>query len=180
MTLRYFSWAVILVGYTVVLGQQQDQRPRERQEQEQQRQQQQQEQRRPTLGPPPEPSLSGPRSSTTTDPRKLLRIQKIFIEPIDNLLSEKLASGLSKMGRFRLVTQRNEADAVLRGTCFDSRRLKTLHSEVYINDRVSGASIWQDIVRRPFNPPLLAKAVDDTAVRVLADLGGSIQEAQHK
>lgn len=153
--------------------------PQERQEPQQQ--EHQQPQQRPTLGPPPdEPSLSGPRTSTTTDPKKLLRVQKIFVEPIDNNLSDKLITGLAKMGRFRIVAQRHAADAVLRGTCLDSRRLKSLHSEVYLNDGANGASIWQDVVRRPYNPPPLAKAVDNTATLILDHLNGSIQEAQHK
>jgi hypothetical protein len=178
----------MLMAGATLWGQQQPQGRQEHQEEEREEQRQQEpqqpppqgQQRRPTLGAPTEPSLSGPRTSPTSDPRKLLRIQKIFVEPMDNLLSEKLLSGLSKMGRFHIVTKREDSDAVMSGTCFDSRRLKSVHSEVYINDRGSGASIWQDIVRRPYNPPPLAKAIDDTAARILAHLSDSIQEAQHK
>ncbi len=177
MKLRYFGLSIILASHSLFWGQE----PKEQQKEQQQQEQQQQPQRRPTLGPPPdEPSLSGPRTSTTNDPKKLLRIQKIFVEPIDNYLSDKLMTGLAKMGRFRMVTQKSEADAVLRGSCFDSRRLKTVHSEVFLNDGHSGAAIWQDVVRLHYNPPPLAKAVDNTAVRILDDLSGSIQEAQHK
>ena len=151
------------------------------QQQEQQKPQDQREEKRPTLGAPTEPSLGGgPRTSTTNDPKKLLHVQKIFVESIDNFLSDKLAADLAKLGRFRLVATRNEADAVLRGTCLDSRRLRSVHSEVYLNDRISGVSIWQDVVRRPFNPPALPKAVEDTAAVIVAHLSDSIQEAQHK
>ena len=80
----------------------------------------------------------------------------------------------------RIVADRKDADTVVMGTCFDSRRLKTVHSEIFLHDRASGASIWQDIVRRHYNPPPLQKAVDDTAVMILAHLGESIQEAQRK
>lgn len=137
-------------------------------------------QERPTLGPAPAPSLSGPHSSTTNDPRKLLRIRTLFVERIDNSLSEKLVEGLAKMARFRIVGTRNQADAVLRGTCFDSHRLKIVHSEVFLSDRTGGSSIWQDNVRRPFNPPPLEKAVNDTASDILAHLGESIREAESK
>ena len=133
-------------------------------------------QQRPTLGPQT-PSLHGPRTSTTTDARKLARVQAIFVERMDNKFSEKLAEGLSKMGRFRVVASRKEADAVLRGTCFDSRRLKNVHSEVYLNDQSGGASIWQDSVRRPFNPPPLEAVVSETAQLILGHLKESVQEA---
>jgi hypothetical protein len=134
---------------------------------------------RPTLGPAPAPSLYGPRTSTTTDARKLVRIRTIFVERIDNSLSEKLADGLTKLTRFRVVTNRKEGDAVMRGTCADFRRLKSVHSEVYITDR-NGASVWQDSVRRPFNPPTLDKAVNETVLVILEHLAGSIREADRK
>ena len=134
----------------------------------------------PTLGKDEGPSLGGPRTSTTTDARRLLSVKTIFVDHIDNALGEKLADGLSRMGRFRIVADRKDADTVVMGTCFDSRRLKTVHSEIFLHDRASGASIWQDIVRRHYNPPPLQKAVDDTAVMILAHLGESIQEAQRK
>lgn len=137
-------------------------------------------QNRPTLGAAPPPSINGPRSSTTTDPQKLNRLRKIFVERIDNLLSDKLMEGLAKTGRFRIVADVKEADAVLRGTCFDSHRLKSVHSEVFISDRVTGASIWQDNVRHSFNPPALEKAVDDTAEIILEHLNESVREAQRK
>lgn len=135
-------------------------------------------QKRPTLGPAPAPSLTGPRSSTTTDPRRLNRLRKIFVESIDNSLSDKLMEGLAKSGRFRIVADAKEADAVLRGTCFDSHHLKSLHSEVFISDRVTGSSIWQDNVRRSFNPPSLEKAVDETAEIIIEHLNESVREAQ--
>jgi hypothetical protein len=148
-----------------------------------------QEQKPPTLGKEPEqqqkptlgeaPSLGGPRTSTTTDSHKLLRVRTVFIETIDNSLNEKLGEALSKAGPFRVVAKRSEADAILRGTCFDSRRLKRLHSEVFLTDP-RGGSIWQDIIREPFNPPALDKAVTDSAAVIAAHLGESIREAQRK
>ncbi len=137
-------------------------------------------QQAPTLGPSAAPSLSGPRTSSTTDPRKLVAIRTVFIEAIDNALGEKLAEGLVRLGRFRVVAQRTEADAVLRGSCFDSHRLRAVHSEVFLNDRSTGASIWQDNVRVPFNPPPLVKAVDATAAAVLHHLSESISEAERR
>ena len=124
-------------------------------------------QNRPTLGPPPAPSLRGPRSSTTIDARRLSHISKIYVERIDNKLSDKLMEGLSKLGHFRIVIEEKEADAVLRGSCLDSRRLKSVHSEVFISDRATGASIWQDSVRHPFNPPTLDKAPASKRVMVV-------------
>ncbi len=171
---------VLLTCAALVAQDREQQEPRGQQKQEQQQQQQQQQQtQKPTLGPPTEPSLYGPRNSTTTDPRKLLRVRTIYVERIDNRLSEKLTDGLSKMGRFRVVASRSEADAVLRGTCFDSRRLKSVHSEVYLTDR-GGSSIWQDIVRHPYNPPSLQKVVDSTAMEVVQHLGESLREADRK
>lgn len=146
---------------------------------QQEQEQQQQQEQRPTLGPAPAPSLRGPHTSTTTDPRKLRRIRTLYVESIDNSLSDRLIEKLAKMGRFRLVTKPTEADATLRGSCLESRRLKRVHSEIFISDR-AGASIWQDSVFRPYNPPALAKAVDETAQVVLDHLGESIQEAEAK
>ncbi|HKS94532.1 MAG TPA: hypothetical protein VJV74_00200 [Terriglobia bacterium] len=148
-------------------------------------------QERPTLGKPaPDekpPTLGkgttpeGPKTSTTSDPRRLMSIKTIYVDSnIENALGEKLAEGISKMGRFRIVAERKEADAVMSGTCFDSRRLKTVHSEVSLNDRASGHSIWQDVVRRHYNPPPLSKAVDETATILVGHLTESIQEAERR
>jgi len=151
----------------------QQQQPQAEQQQEQQQPQ------RPTLGPAPSPSLHGPRTSTTVDARKLLRIRKLYVAKIDNSLSDRLIEGLAKMGRFHIVSQPKEADATLGGSCLDSRRLKHVHSEIFINDR-SGNSIWQDTIFRPLNPPSLNKAVDETAEVVVDHLSDSIKEAEHK
>ncbi len=169
MSFRKLVFATMIFACAAFGSQQAEQR-------EQQTQQDQQTQK-PTLGPPTEPSLGGPRTSTTTDRQKLTRIQSIYVERIDNMLSDRLVEGLSKIGRFRVVASRKEADAVLRGTCFDSRRLKSVHSEVFLADR-NGGSIWQDIVRLPFNPPLLQKAVDTTATTILEHLRESVREAE--
>ncbi|HEV2491601.1 MAG TPA: hypothetical protein VG204_00860 [Terriglobia bacterium] len=136
------------------------------------------EEKPPTLGKNTTPE--GPKTSTTSDPRRLMSIKTIYVDSIDNSLGEKLADGLSKIGRFRIVAERKEADAVMSGTCFDSPHLKTVHSEVFLHDRASGASIWQDVVRRPYKPPPLSKAVDATATIVLGHLTESIQEAERR
>jgi hypothetical protein len=137
------------------------------------------EQKRPTLGPSPAPSLHGAHNAITTDRARLLLIRKIYVERMDNHLSDDLLDALSKSGRFRIVVDRDQADGVLRGTCLDSRRLKTVHSEVFLSDRVTGSSVWQDNVHQPYNPPPLKKAVADTAVQILNHLAASVLEAQH-
>ena len=140
--------------------------------------QEQKKEQRPTLGPSSEESLGGPSSAVTNDPARLARTRKIYIENIDNRLNDKLLDGLGRSGRFRIVAERSQADAILRGTCFESRRLKTVHSEVYLNDRVTGKSIWQDSVRVPYNPPSLAKAVDRTTKEILKHLAASTLRTQ--
>jgi len=139
-------------------------------------------QNRPTLGPEPggAPSLYGPHNSTTNDARRLLRVQALYVERIDNHLSDKLLDAFAKAGRFRVTDKRNDADAVLRGTCFDSHRLKTVHTEIFISDRRTGSPIWQDIIHQPYNPPPLGDAVNTTALAVLKHLLDSVEEAERK
>ncbi len=137
-----------------------------------------QQEQRPTLNPRSGPSLErGPRSATTNDARKLLRIRTLYVERMDNSLNDRLLDDLTKMGRFRIVTKAKEADAVMRGSCLESRRLKRVHSEVFIADR-NGASVWQDDLYRPYNPPALEKAVEDTAQLVVQHLTESIRAAE--
>jgi hypothetical protein len=143
-------------------------------------QEEQKPQQRPSLGPAPAPSLHGPRTSNTVDARKLSRVRKIYVERMDNKLGDKLLDALSQGGRLHIVADRGEADAIIHGTCLDSRRLKTVRSEVYINERATGDSIWQDSVRRPFNPPQLDKAVAETATLILEHLRESIEEADRR
>jgi len=126
------------------------------------------------------PSPGSSHSATVTDERRLIRVRTVYVDRIDNQLSDKLAQGLAKMGRFRIVAERKDADAVFTGTCFDSRHLKQLHSEVFLNDRASGSSIWQDIVRRPYNPPSLAESVQDSADIIVAHLSQTLREAERK
>jgi len=131
---------------------------------------------RPTLGPKPGPSGSSPRTATVNDYRKLMRIRTLYVERMDNDLSEKLMVSFGKLGRFKIATNAKEADAIVRGSCLESRRLKRLHTEVSITDR-GGGSIWQDIVFRPYNPPSLAQAVNETAQVIAEHLGESINQA---
>lgn len=177
MKIVYLCLAMIVLPAFIAWPQQGQQQSQTKEEQPPD--QQKQPQKRPTLGPAPAPSLYGPRTANTTDARKLLRVRKIYVERIDNSLGEKLIEGLSQTHRFQIVADRNGADAVMRGTCFDSRRLKTVRSEVYLNDS-SGASIWQDSVRRPFNPPSLETAVSETATLVLTHLTESVIEAERR
>jgi len=137
-------------------------------------------QRKPSLGPAPAPTLRGPRNSNIVDARRLSRLRKVYVERMDNKLSDKLMDGLAQGGRLLLVVDRKEADAVVHGTCLELRRLKTVRTEIYINDRVSGDSIWQDSVRRAYNPPTLDKAVGETATLVLQHLQESIEEADRR
>jgi len=163
------SLALLEVAFLVagVLGAQQSQQPGGDQEQ------------RPTLRPKPGPSESGPRTATVNDYRKLMRIRTIYVERMDNALSEKLMASLGKLGRFKIASKAKEADAVMTGSCLESRRLKRLHSEVFITDR-SGGSIWQDDIIRPYNPPTLEQAVNETAEAVAEHLSESINEAGMK
>lgn len=133
-------------------------------------------QQRPTLGPS-EPSMRGPGSSQTANPRKLVRMRKIYIQRIDNNLNTVLTDDLAHVSWIKVVNKPDEADAIVRGTCFGLHNLKRLHAEVYINDRVSGKSIWQDVIRVPYNPPTLAKAVDDAAAEILTHLSQSMRAA---
>lgn len=78
----------------------------------------------------------------------------------------------------RVVNKRDDADAILRGTCFRVRRLKRLHSEVYLSDRASGSSVWQDVVLVPMDPPPLKEAVDKSAAEIVTHLFQSIRQAE--
>ena len=140
----------------------------------------QQQEERPTLGPRSGPGVvSGPDTSTTTDIKKFMQIHTLYIESIDNSLSDKLVESIGKWGRLRLVTKAKEADATLRGSCLESRRLKRVHSEVFISDR-NGGSIWQDTIYRPFNPPTLDQAVSDTANLVEQHLVQTARDAERR
>lgn len=136
---------------------------------------------RPTLRPRNAPldEATVPDNSSTSDPHRLLQIQTIYIESIDNFLSDKLVESFGKLGRFRLVTNPKQADALVRGSCLESRRLKHVHSEVYLSDR-NGAAIWQDSIYRPYNPPSLDQAVTETAKLVEAHLAQAIRGAQRQ
>lgn len=176
MRAAYLCLALMLLP-GLAAGTQQE--PPQQEQQPQQPEQREEQPRRPTLGPAPAPSLHGPRTSTTMDARKLTRVRKICVERMDNGLSEKIMEGLAKSRRFRVVASPNEADAVARGTCISLRRMKVVHSEVYLND-VNGASIWQDSVRRPYNPPALEAAVGETATLILTHLSESAMEADRR
>lgn len=119
------------------------------------------------------------RTDTVNDYRKLRSIHNLYIDRIDNGLGEKLVETLGRLGFFKIVSKKKEADAVVTGSCLESRRLKRLHSEVFISDR-SGGSVWQDNIYRPYNPPSLEKAVNDTAEIVAEHLNASMRESTVK
>ena len=134
---------------------------------------------KPTLGPEPGPTGRRSRTATVNDYRKLMRIRSMYIERMDNALSEKLVVSLGKLGRFKIASRPKEADAIMTGSCMESRRLKRVHTEVFISDR-GGGSIWQDNVFRPYNPPSLEQAVNETAQVVAEHLSESFSEAGSK
>jgi hypothetical protein len=137
-------------------------------------------QKPPTLGGNGEEApLAGPHTPSTNDPSRLLRVRAIYINPMDNGLAEKLIEEIGSHGPFRIATNKQDADAELRGTCFDSTRLKTVHSEVFLTSR-GGESIWQDVIRQPYRPPPLARAVGTTAEVIADDLAASVREAKSK
>jgi hypothetical protein len=133
-------------------------------------------QQAPTLGPS-RPSLESPSTLRTGNPRMLVKMHKVYIQWIDHNMSEKLADGLAHVPGLKVVDKEDQADAIVRGTCFDLRRLKRLDAEVYITDRVSRKAIWQDAIHVSFNPPDVAKAVDQAASEITAHLNASIRQA---
>ncbi len=136
-------------------------------------------QRPPTLGPS-QPSLRGPSSARTADARLLLKMHTVYIERIDHDLNDRLTDDLAHASWLKVVDKKDEADAVVRGTCFDLPRLKRLHAEIYINDRYTGKSIWQDVIAVPYGPPALPAAVDQAAAEILAHLNESMHIATRR
>lgn len=134
---------------------------------------------RPTLHQGKGPSRT-PNNSVTMNARDLMRVHTIYIEPMENRLNIKIAADLAKAGRFRLALDKRRADAILSGTCFDAPHLKLVHSEVFLNSRVTGAAIWQDEVRLPLDPPPLATALKRTAAKITHDLLGSVGAAENR
>lgn len=137
-----------------------------------------QNQRRPTLGPA-EPSMRGPGTSQTANPRRLIRMKRVYIQRIDNNLNRVLTGDLAHVSWLKVVDKADQADAIIRGTCFTLPHLKRLHTEVYIMDRVTNQAIWQDVIRVPYNPPALPKAVDNAAAEILLHLRQSIRTAAY-
>lgn len=133
-------------------------------------------QQAPTLGPSG-PSLGESGNTRTTNPGLLLKMRKVYIERIDHNLNDKLGDDMAHISWLKVVSSEDDADAIIRGTCFDLPHLKRMHAEIYITDRVSGKSIWQDAVRVPFGPPDLSKAVDQAASEILAHLNASVRTA---
>lgn len=157
-------------------------------QQAQQQQNGQQQEQRPTLGPEagPEtghqrptlgPSAGGPLTSTTLNEAALRRVRTIYIGMMDNKLNLDLIDDFAKGGPFRVVTNRNTADAVLQGTCFDSAHLREVHSEVFLTGK-NGKSIWQDVIHQPYHPPSLPQAVSETAKLIIAHLRQSILQPE--
>lgn len=148
---------------------------------------QNQQQQRPTLGPEegPEtgharptlgPSAGGPLTSTTLNEAALRRVRTVYIGMMDNKLNLDLVDDFAKSGPFRVVANRNAADAILQGTCFDSAHLREVHSEVFLTGK-NGKSIWQDVIHQPYHPPSLPQAVSETANLIVVHLRQSILQA---
>ena len=133
---------------------------------------------RPSLGAAA-PSLNGPGHATVIDAHQLLRVHKVYVESMDNKLNVQIDQAFSRLGPFEVAASRDGADAILRGTCFDSPHLKDVHSEVFLTTK-TGKAIWQDVIRAPYNPPALSDVVSQTAEAVVAHLKQSLQEARHK
>jgi hypothetical protein len=175
--------AILLATVCGIACQTPQQGPADAQEEQQQAPPQQQSPpslQRPTLGPAAAPSLGGPRASNVVDPRRLMRVQKVFVQRIDNNLSEKLIAALSKGDLFQVVSKRQEADAIFGGSCFEARRIKKVHTEVMLSDRITEKIIWQDVIRLPFNPPPLESAVNATVSEILTHLRLDIRDAPRK
>ncbi|HUY12258.1 MAG TPA: hypothetical protein VMX16_01340 [Terriglobia bacterium] len=133
---------------------------------------------RPSLGSAA-PSLNGPTNATIIDAHQLIMVHRVYIEFMDNHLNLKLDQALAKQGPFQVASSRDEADAILRGTCFDSPHLKDVHSEVFLTTK-AGKAIWQDVIRRPYNPPALSQVVAQTANMVVMQLRESVEVARRR
>jgi hypothetical protein len=143
---------------------------------------------RPTLGPEPapsrptlgsNPSLNGPLTATTMNAAMLRRVKKVYVGLMDNKLNLKLIDDFAKQGPFRVVSTRNDADAILQGTCFDSAHMKEVHSEVFLTGR-DGKAIWQDVIHEPYRPPSLSQAVSETAELIVTHLHQSLAQTGRK
>ncbi len=133
-------------------------------------------QQAPTLGSSG-PSLEGPSTFRTANRHMLVRMRRVYIARIDHNLDEKLADRLAHVSGLKVVKNKDDADAIVRGTCFDLRRLKRLDAEVYISDRITGQAIWQDVIHVPSDPKDLSKAVGQAASEITAHLNASILRA---
>jgi len=156
--MRHLIWgvAMCLVSIPVLLGQQ-----------------------APTLGPS-QPSLRGPTSFRTANARRLMKMRRVYIQRMDHKLNEKLADDIAHVSWLKVVDKPGEADAIVRGTCFSLRRLKRLHAEVYISDRITGKAIWQDVIRVPYDAAAPQKAVDRAASDILEHLNESMHAAARR
>jgi hypothetical protein len=172
--MRWLSFFLICLFFSGAAISSQDSSPPQQQQEQRPTLGKEPEQQRPTLGTAP--SLNGPLTATIMDARKLRRVRTVYIGMMDNQLNLRLSEDLSKHGPFRVVDNRNSADAILQGTCFDSLHLREVHSEVFLTGR-DGKAIWQDIIHEPYHPPSLAKAVDNTAEKIVLHLQESIGQA---
>lgn len=136
-------------------------------------------QQAPTLGPS-QPSLRGPTSFRTANARRLMKMRRVYIQRMDHKLNEKLADDIAHVSWLKVVDKLGEADAIVRGTCFSLRRLKRLHAEVYISDRITGKAIWQDVIRVPYDAAAPQKAVDRAASDILEHLNESMHAAARR
>lgn len=128
--------------------------------------------------PNPSPSLTGRSSSMFGSTKKMKKVRRIYIAPMENRLNLKLAEAFLHWGRFEIVTTEKEADAVIVGTCFAARRLKTVKSDIYIRTRRTREPLWQGNLRLSYNPPTVEQVVGKIASSMVDHLRLSMQDSK--
>lgn len=128
--------------------------------------------------PDDRPSLTGKSSFLLVSSRKMSRVRRIYIAPMENNLDSRLTEAFARWGRFDIVGSEKEADAIVMGTCFAARRLKMVKSDIFFRARRTREPLWQDSLRLPYNPPTVNKVVSEMAVSLVDHLRTSMQNAK--
>ncbi len=124
------------------------------------------------------PLLSGRSSHMLGSSKKMKKVRRIYIAPMENRLNFKLAEAFLHWGRFEIVATEKEADAVIVGTCFAARRLKTVKSDIYIRTRRTREPLWHGNLRLPYNPPKVEKVVGKIGSLMVDHLRLSMQDSK--